>query len=294
MLNAQTRDAITHQMPPSKRAVVLAYARFAREDGTNCYPAIKSVAHAARLSERQVRRITGELVADGVLIPDGRGPNGTRRWKIAPDSGDKMSPNSSSSYTEQESLLSFNYYWRTSRPARQIARSRFDARGPKQPPAPPAKRTAAAPAETPTTKLLIEAGVSAAVALAYGWLDFVQVAELVALARKKADRRELRTTQGNYIVGALKRLEEAASAEYAVDVERGTFAGTWDEYREMLAAVQVAPAAPALHQARAGELRGEGSVDDWGDEWADIDEVYGVSLRPVLPARSDNVVSVRH
>lgn len=57
-------------LTPAKQTVLLAYADHADHDGRNIHPGVPLIAWKTGYSERQVRRITKDLEADGVLVPD--------------------------------------------------------------------------------------------------------------------------------------------------------------------------------------------------------------------------------
>mgnify|MGYP001205212066 CR=1 FL=1 len=69
--------------------VLLAYSNFADHDGTNVYPSVATIAKKTSYSERSVQTITRILEGMGLLIPDGKGINGTNKWRI-PVSGDTI------------------------------------------------------------------------------------------------------------------------------------------------------------------------------------------------------------
>src|SRR3990167_4651103 len=78
---------------PEERLVLLAYADHADDTGASIFPAVARVAKKTGLSERSVQRVTRRLEASGMLISDGAGPKGTRRWRIPlPVGGDRLSP----------------------------------------------------------------------------------------------------------------------------------------------------------------------------------------------------------
>jgi len=66
----------------TEKFVLLAYADHASHDGTNIFPAIESMVEKTGFSERTVQSATRELEGKGWLIPDGKGPKGTSKWKI--------------------------------------------------------------------------------------------------------------------------------------------------------------------------------------------------------------------
>jgi len=78
---------------PEERLVLLAYADHADDTGASIFPAVARVAKKTGLSERSVQRVTRRLEASGMLISEGAGPKGTRRWRIPlPVGGDRLSP----------------------------------------------------------------------------------------------------------------------------------------------------------------------------------------------------------
>ena len=79
-------------IPPNLKLVLLAYADHAHHDGTSIFPAADLVAEKTGYSVRSVKRIARELESAGLLIPDGRGPHGTRRWRIPIEGGVILSP----------------------------------------------------------------------------------------------------------------------------------------------------------------------------------------------------------
>lgn len=265
MLNTQGLQALgQRKLPPAQRAIINEYARYAREDGRGAYPAMNTLAARTGYSARHVRRVVRELEAEGLLVADGWGPKGTRRYAVACPGGDTMSAESSSCKEIKNNLFKNYDSWRTN--VRVY-------------PAKPDKRTATEGLhETATARALLAAGVAAGEALKYGWVAEAQAAEVVSLAAKKAARGELRASQGAYILGALRKIEQGERAVYALDVQRGLFAGTWAEYCETLAAVQAAPEPPAPRPVLVKDgLYGEPG-EPGPEEWMDIDEVYGVTL----------------
>ena len=77
---------------PNQKLVLLAYADHAHHDGTSIYPAADLVAEKTGYSVRSIKRIARELENAGLLIPDGRGPHGTRRWRIPFEGGVILTP----------------------------------------------------------------------------------------------------------------------------------------------------------------------------------------------------------
>jgi hypothetical protein len=70
-------------LEPTPTLVMLAYADHAHRDGTHIYPSIARIVKKTGLSRRWVQTLSHELAAAGLLIDDGIGPNGQRRWRIA-------------------------------------------------------------------------------------------------------------------------------------------------------------------------------------------------------------------
>ena len=66
----------------SLKAIALAYADHAQDDGTNIYPSVAHTAWKTGYSERTVQRLTKELVDSGVLVRHGYGPSFTNRYKM--------------------------------------------------------------------------------------------------------------------------------------------------------------------------------------------------------------------
>lgn len=82
-------------LPQDEKLVALAYADHASHDGTNIFPAISSIAQKTGYSERSIQRITRKLAGRRLLLPDGEGPKGTRKWRMAIPlyvAGDNMTP----------------------------------------------------------------------------------------------------------------------------------------------------------------------------------------------------------
>lgn len=70
------------QLPTREKFVLLAYADHADHDGMNIYPAIQKIAEKTGYNERTVQRASRILEEWGLLIPNGSGPQGTKRWRI--------------------------------------------------------------------------------------------------------------------------------------------------------------------------------------------------------------------
>jgi hypothetical protein len=62
--------------------VAMVYAEHAWEDGTHAYPAISTVANLIGCSSRSVQRHVRTLEQMGMLVPDGKGPRGTIKYKF--------------------------------------------------------------------------------------------------------------------------------------------------------------------------------------------------------------------
>lgn len=69
-------------LPRDQKFILLAYADHADHDGGNIYPAVALIARKTGYSVRSVQTVAKELVSSGRLVPDGRGPHGTRRWRM--------------------------------------------------------------------------------------------------------------------------------------------------------------------------------------------------------------------
>jgi len=93
----------------SQKSVALAYADHADDEGRNIYPSVEYMAWKTGYSERQIQRVTKELLADRILIREGVGQHGTNKFRLSADrlpkrppfrpetenpymGGDKMSP----------------------------------------------------------------------------------------------------------------------------------------------------------------------------------------------------------
>ena len=78
---------------PGHKYVLLAYADHADHGGKNIYPAVSTVARKTGYDERTVQRLTHEMQTMGLLVSDGAGPRGTRRFHLPYNQGgDKLSP----------------------------------------------------------------------------------------------------------------------------------------------------------------------------------------------------------
>lgn len=65
-----------------KKVVLLAYADHADHEGNNMYPSIDLIVYKTELSESTVHRCVKELIDDGLLIPDGKGPHNTNKYSM--------------------------------------------------------------------------------------------------------------------------------------------------------------------------------------------------------------------
>ncbi len=98
------RAPITNDFVSTAKYVAIIYADHAWEDGTHAYPAVETVATAMGVEARTVQRHLRELEKIGMLVPDGKGPRGTNKYKfplvegkdgsvrLALIGGDTMSP----------------------------------------------------------------------------------------------------------------------------------------------------------------------------------------------------------
>jgi len=69
-------------LPRDQKLVLLAYADHADDSGGSIYPAVAMIARKTGYSERSIQGITKELAGAGVLVLEGTGPKGTRRWRM--------------------------------------------------------------------------------------------------------------------------------------------------------------------------------------------------------------------
>lgn len=70
---------------PSHKFTLLAYADHADHHGKNIFPAVLTVSKKTGLDERTTQRLTRDLTAMGIMVPDGQGPRGTNRFLLAYD-----------------------------------------------------------------------------------------------------------------------------------------------------------------------------------------------------------------
>ncbi len=69
-------------LPPNEKLILLAYADHADQHGRESYPSIQTVARKTGYKTRTVQYKTRKLTRRGLLLPDGKGPQGTNRWRI--------------------------------------------------------------------------------------------------------------------------------------------------------------------------------------------------------------------
>jgi hypothetical protein len=81
-------------LAPNKRLVLLAYADHADDDGDNVFPSLGRVAHKTGYSVDQVRRLSRDLVDDGLmeLAEKGVGRGNTHRYRLTLEKGVKLPP----------------------------------------------------------------------------------------------------------------------------------------------------------------------------------------------------------
>lgn len=81
-------------LEPNKRLVLLAYADHADDDGDNVYPSLPRIARKTGYSADQVRRISRELVMDGLmeLVERGGGRGRPHRYRLTLEKGRKLPP----------------------------------------------------------------------------------------------------------------------------------------------------------------------------------------------------------
>lgn len=76
------RTPITDVFVSTAKYVAIIYADHAWEDGTHAYPAVETVANAMGVEARTVQRHLRELERIGMLVPDGKGPRGTNKYRF--------------------------------------------------------------------------------------------------------------------------------------------------------------------------------------------------------------------
>lgn len=69
-------------MPRDEKFILLAYGDHADHDGGNVYPSVALIARKTGYSERSVQSISRKLEREGRLVLDGKGPKGTKKWRI--------------------------------------------------------------------------------------------------------------------------------------------------------------------------------------------------------------------
>lgn len=65
-----------------EKYILLAYADHADHAGNNVYPSVGLISYKTQYSTRSVQRVSQKLEGMGILVATGKGPNGTRRWRI--------------------------------------------------------------------------------------------------------------------------------------------------------------------------------------------------------------------
>lgn len=68
-----------------KKFILLFYADRGSDEGENVWPSVATVARKTSYTTRTVQLVTKQLVSDGLLVHDGKGPKGTNRYKINVD-----------------------------------------------------------------------------------------------------------------------------------------------------------------------------------------------------------------
>lgn len=76
------RTPISETFNTEAKFIATVYADHAWEDGTHAYPAVDTVAGIIGLHPRTVQRYLRVLEGLGMLIPDGKGPRGTNKYKF--------------------------------------------------------------------------------------------------------------------------------------------------------------------------------------------------------------------
>ena len=66
----------------AEKAIALAYADHAHDDGSHIYPSVKYTAWKTGYSRRSVQAATKSLVESGILVSVGLGPNKTNHYKM--------------------------------------------------------------------------------------------------------------------------------------------------------------------------------------------------------------------
>jgi DnaD/phage-associated family protein len=86
-------------IPREEKFILLAYTDHASHDGTNIYPSVELISQKTGYSRRSVQTITRNLEERGLLLSDGKGPNGTNKWKYG---GAEISPAKSAQMQEKK------------------------------------------------------------------------------------------------------------------------------------------------------------------------------------------------
>jgi hypothetical protein len=69
-------------IPTTRKMILLIYANFANDEGSNIFPSVGKVALMAGMSERTIQNETKAMKKEEILINEGHGPKGTNRYKI--------------------------------------------------------------------------------------------------------------------------------------------------------------------------------------------------------------------
>src|SRR5512139_3680695 len=72
----------TLSLPAKLKLILQAYADHSAADGTRIFPSVAHIAEKTGYGRREVQRQTKWLAEHRFLIPDGKGPHGTNRWRL--------------------------------------------------------------------------------------------------------------------------------------------------------------------------------------------------------------------
>jgi hypothetical protein len=67
----------------TQKMILLAYADHADHEGRNIFPSVELIARKTEFNRRTVQRVTRELQALRIIVDDGKGAKGTRKWAIS-------------------------------------------------------------------------------------------------------------------------------------------------------------------------------------------------------------------
>jgi hypothetical protein len=70
-------------IPQNLKFVLLAYADHADHEGNNVFPSVALIVHKTGYTDRQVQRITADLVEAGLMTPQGESSYGTNAYSIS-------------------------------------------------------------------------------------------------------------------------------------------------------------------------------------------------------------------